>query len=169
MPTAILPLIRAAAPYLLATFALLAVWAHGYHTADKSRVAFEARIKAQSEIVTLQAEKRQAQVAAEIAQSNIETEEKAHAAKEIIDQLSDRNSQLLAERLRRDRAGSRCRALPDHPATAAVGDDPAAGGESFLESAGKRLVAEAARADAISESLRACQRYVVQVNKSVNR
>jgi|GEM_PF-2979125 len=165
MPTAIIALIRAAAPYLLIAAALLATWAHGYHTADKSRIAFEARIKAESQIVKLQADKRQAEVSAEIAQANIATEEKAHAAKEIIEILSDRNSQLLAERLRRDRAGSHCGALSVAPAAAALGDDPAAGDQSFLESSGKRLVAEAARADAVSESLRACQGYVTKLRE----
>jgi len=160
MPTAIIALIRAAAPYLLLAAALAATWAHGYHAADKARVLFEARIKAESEIVRLKAEKRQAEATTEIAQANIATEEKAHAAKEIIENLSDRNSQLLAERLRRDRASSHCRALPGTPATTADRNDPATGDEPFLESAGTSLVAEAARADAVSESLRACQGYV---------
>jgi len=161
----IIPLLRAAAPYLLLAAAFAATWAHGYYTADQVRLEREAKLKAEAYVIRLRAEQQQREIDQDVAQANTATEEKAHAAKQIIESLSDRNSQLLAERLRRDRSNSHCRALPGASSAAPDRDDPAAGDEPFLESAGAGLIAEAARADAVSESLRACQGYVVKLRE----
>lgn len=122
--------------------------------------AREAELKAQSNQLLLAAHDKNAKIEHQLSQYATIIGETYDAHQKTINDLAEHNRQLLDQRLQLDRASRRCGALSSPAESAGGGNEASTGTGSFLESAGAGLVAAGAEADAISESLRACQSYV---------
>lgn len=168
MPAIIISFFKIAWPYIAAALVVFGVWLAGCQHVQRQWDAREAQLQAESNQQLLAAHDHNArlqqslQVSAKIIGDSYDQHQT-----EITD-LADRNRQLLADRLRIERAGSRCSAMSIATGATRTSHEPAAGTDAFLAGAGASLIAESARADAVSESLRACQSWIAAVQHQFN-
>lgn len=160
------PVIRFLAPILLIIAAFGATWMHGYSKAEEALVLYRQSVQIESAHVKRDAEQHNEQIqqaltaSAQIITETYETNTKFNTA------LADSNTRLLADRLRRDRAGRNRCTVPDNSGATGSSNAADTGSGSFLESSGTGLVAESARADAVTETARACQNYVTSLQRT---
>lgn len=144
------------APFLLIAALFCAVWFHGYHYANRQSVEREARIAAESNQITGAALKHNAEVQAQAEQSALIIGETYETNRKAIADLTAANAVLVA-RVRQQSAARCGTGEMSNTATATRASDatdPDDGG--FFES----LVDSASIADEVTETARACQAYV---------
>lgn len=152
----LLNIFKRLAPFLLIAALFGAVWFQGYHFANRRSAEREARIAAESNLIIDEARKR-----------NVDIQTQAEQSAKIIGETYDTNRQTIADLTAanavlvarvRQQSSARCGTggMPDTAPATRAGDatDPGDGG--FLES----LVDQARIADEVTETARACQAYV---------
>lgn len=155
--------LRLAAPYIAVVLFLTGVWAHGYHTADKHRVEREAQITAQSNLLIAQAKQHNADIQAQAAQSAQIIGETYDANQKTIGNLTANNRDLL-NRLRQQSARRCPGGVSDTAPTTEPSDAAITGAGGVLEGA----INSASIADEVTETARACQAYVNNLQEVFN-
>ena len=147
------------APILLIAALFGAVWFQGYHFANRQSVEREARIAAESNQIIGAARKRNADIQAQAEQSAHIIGETYETNRKAIADLTAANAVLVARM--RQQSAARCGTggMPNTVTATRASDatDPGDGG--FLES----LVDHARIADEVTETARACQAYVTNL------
>ena len=153
-------------PYIAAGLLAMIVYFAGCYQVLRQWDAREAQLKAESNQLLLSAYDKNARLQQSLEQSAAIIGETYDAHQKNISDLADHNQRLLDQRMRQSVARrDRC-AVPSAAGGAGASDDSAAGTDAFLASAGASLVDEAARADAVSGWLRACQAWIASVQQS---
>jgi hypothetical protein len=146
MYAAAFELFKKLAPIIAILLLLAGVYTAGYARANKHFIEYKARAEANSALVQKQL-KQSAAIIGETYEKNTT----------INNDLTARNRQLLADRMR-DSANSKT------PEATSGGDETASNYWKLPEKAGRDFISEAARADEVTEIARACQQYVVSID-----
>lgn len=149
-----LALFKRFAPIIAVVLILGATWAHGYVTADKSRIEQIAQINAESDALLKQATAANLEKAKKIDDAAKHIEETNHANRQVIESIADHN-RALAVRVQQSAGRCVC-AVPTNTKPAESRDGTIAGAGEFWT----RAVESARHADEVTEVARACQNYV---------
>ena len=162
MSLALINLLKRLAPYIAIALFIAGVWWHGYHTADKHRIEREAQIAAESNLLIAKSRQRNADIQAQAAESARIIGETYDTNHKTIDDLTSANRALLARLRQQPAAGCHSGGMPEVTGTASADDAPTAGVWVVFQG----FVDRSAIADEVTETARACQAYVKNLQES---
>lgn len=155
------------APLIAIALVVLAVYMAGCHHVQKEFDKYVAQVEAQSALVKQQAEAHNKDV-------QLQLNESARIIGDIYVKNTQENKPIvthnreLLDNSLRVEPGSHSSQMSNNSTSSSVGNDTSAGSELFLKNFGKSLIDNAARADQVTESLRACQQYVISIQEVIN-
>ena len=155
MSLALINLLKRLAPYIAIALFIAGVWWHGYHTADKHRIEREAQIAAESNLLIAQATKHNADIKAQAAESARIIGETYDTNHQKINDLTNANRDLLTRLRQQSTSGSQC-PVSNSPSTA----EPSTADAARVWDIFQRVADRSAIADEVTETARACQAYV---------
>jgi len=162
-----LSLFKKLAPFIAAGLLLFIVWFQGYATAKNEWIKQEAAIKAETKLLFQQAERQNAQFKKSLEQSARIIEDQASENHQTIVDITAHNRELLAHRMRGATCGG-TNALPNNPQATSGGYEAPADAWMVQPAIANRLIDRHAAADEVTETARACQTYVTELEKHIN-
>lgn len=155
------------APFIAIGLLLFIVWFQGYNTAKQEWIEREAAIKAESRVLMQQAEQRNAALKQNLEQSARIIEEQADENHQTITDITAHNRELLAHRLH-ESAGSGTNPLPNDSQATSNGDEATSAAWVVQPAIAERLIDRHTTADEVTETARACQAYVTELEQQLN-
>ena len=160
-------LFKKLAPIIALGLLLFIVWFQGYNAAKQEWIEREAAIKAETHAIFQQAERQNALLKQSLEQSARIIEEQASENHQTITDITAHNRELLAHRLR-ESAGSGTNPLPNDSQATRSGDEAATAAWLVQPAVASRLIDRHAAADEVTETARACQAYVTELEQHIN-
>jgi hypothetical protein len=160
-------ILKAIGPYLIKAVLIGLIWLHGYNVGQEDYDALRDALKKDAQERKERIGEVQSAFQIKMKESNEQGEQIAKANRLVIEDLVDRNSTLLNDRVRRET--NHCRnSKVTNTGTTATSDEETTGSGTFLEMAGGELVEKVKEADEIVESLRLCQSYVTSLKEQID-
>lgn len=160
-------LLKKLAPIIALGLLLFIVWFQGYNAAKQEWIEREAAIKAQTHALFQQAERQNAHLKQSLEQSARIIEEQASENHQTITDITAHNRELLAHRLR-ESVGSSTNTLPNNSQATSNSDEASSTTWMVQPAIADRLIERHATADEVTETARACQAYVTELEQHIN-